>query len=116
MHVLWFTDSTKVWHYLEQDHSVTGFEEPGSYVREIIYSASIQQVIALIDITVGCKQHINLKCFGAHFHSESNEIHHWWQNRDGDVMYNWGAPTGTDGCDCSTQNGTVHMKWLFTFH
>ena len=112
--MLWFTGSTQVWHNLEEDHYVSGYEEPGSYVKNITYSTSLQQVIALIDNAIGCKQHINMKCLNSGIHDE--QIHHsWWQNRDGDNMYNWGAPMGTDGCDCSTRNGKVDIQISLLF-
>ena len=93
-------------HDLEQEHYVSEYEDPGSYIKEITYSASLQQIIALIDNSINCKQHIEIKCKNAGF-SYPYSNHHWWQNRGGGIMYNWGAPTGTVGCDCSTWNGTV---------
>ena len=91
-------------HNLEEDHYVSGYEDPGSYIKEITYSASLQQIVALIDNSTECKQRIEIQCKNASF-DYPNTNHHWWQNRDGGVMYNWGAPNGTVGCDCSIRNG-----------
>ena len=97
-------------HNFEQDHRVVGYEAPGNYIKEIIYSAPLQQMIALIDNSIDCKQYIEIKCKQASF--GITYINHWWQNRNGTKMYNWGAPTGTVGCDCSTRSGINGM--LFT--
>ena len=101
------TGSTNVQHNLEQKHYVTGYEYPGSYVAYITYLASLKHVIALIENSIDCKQHIEIECFNAEFKYAYKNPHHWWKNRNGSVMYNWGSPTGTYGCDCSTRNGTV---------
>ena len=105
--LLLFTGSTQVWHNLEQDHYVTGHEDPGSYVKNITYSTSLEQVIALVDNSISCKQYIRLKCFGSLFRGLQGEHrwYHWWQNRHSNKMYNWGAPKGTEGCACSTRKG-----------
>ena len=102
---------THVWHNLEQHHLVEGHEEAGSYMKVITYSASIQQIIALIDNSIMCKQHIRLKCYGSALKDDIGEWYYWWQNRHGITMYNWGSPKGTYGCDCSTRNGMIrHFK------
>ena len=101
-------------HNLELDYDVPAFDPPGSYIKEIIYSASLQQIIVLIDNSIDCKQHIEIKCKDATFgytYTSPSDWHHWWQNRNGSKMFNWGAPTGIIGCECSSRNGTNGM-WL----
>ena len=104
-----FTGKTQVWHNLEQDHYISGYESPGSYVKGIAYSASLQQVIALVNVSINCTQYIRINCFNAKSKYGSNGWHHWWENRHGSKMYNWGSPKGTEGCSCSigTQNGKI---------
>ena len=86
---------------MEEYHYVKGHED--YYVKEITYSASLQQMIALIDNSNRCEQYIRLDCYDSAF-KNGFIWNHWWQNRHGDEMHNWGSPKGTDGCDCSIGN------------
>ena len=89
---------------MEQAHLVKGYELAG-YVKEITYSASLYQVVALVDISINCKQHIELMCYGLVDGNEKSDLMYWWENRYRVIMNNWGSPKGTNGCDCSTRNG-----------
>ncbi|XP_072025121.1 contactin-associated protein 1-like [Amphiura filiformis] len=92
---------TQVHHDLEPNHHVNGPEDPGSYVRSITYIyTSLEQIVGLIRISADCRQFIEIKCYGSTFHS-GIKLHHYWLDRTGMLMSNWGSPTGTNGCGCS---------------
>ncbi|XP_072033326.1 uncharacterized protein [Amphiura filiformis] len=42
----------------------SGFETPGSYIKEIVYQASILQITAIIDASTHCEQYIHYECYG----------------------------------------------------
>ena len=95
---------------MEQNHTVTGIESPA--LKYITYSRPLAQVIGIIDISVDCKQYIKIYCKHSKFGYNNNMDdvkYHWWQNRNKEKMLNWGAPTGTVGCHCSTQNSKIRF-------
>lgn len=53
---------TKLHHRSEEDTTVDGFQEPGSFVQNIIYDAEAEQIEALINRSSSCWQHISYMC------------------------------------------------------
>ncbi|XP_072034746.1 contactin-associated protein-like 3B [Amphiura filiformis] len=98
--------TTIIGHNSEDDiETPSGFETHGSYIKEIVYQASIPQITALIEISTHCEQYIKYECYETAF-IYGAVWNVWWVSRDGDNMYNWGSvPTGTSACSCSLQSG-----------
>ncbi len=60
------TSVTIVHHDSEQPTVVNGYQEPGSYVRPIKYTATIrEQFDELVARTTYCEQYIKYKCFNS---------------------------------------------------
>jgi len=95
-----FTNSpvtTEIGHDSEGEVRVKGFENAKSYSRNINYPVSIQQIVALIDHSDTCKQHINYKCFGSLLLKSGKAA---WYNRNGQEMSYWGGSTTSGHCAC----------------
>ncbi|XP_012235285.2 neurexin-4 isoform X1 [Linepithema humile] len=105
-----FTDDrvmTVLHHSNEQVTPVDGFEEPGSFIQEINYDADFDQIEALLNRSISCRQRINYACKhsklfnspvsqGDHFRPNS-----WWVSRNNQKMDYWGgALPGSRKCEC----------------
>lgn len=53
---------TVLHHSSEQVTPVDGFEEPGSFIQEIKYNADLDQIEALLNRSINCRQRINYAC------------------------------------------------------
>ncbi|XP_038061795.1 eukaryotic translation initiation factor 4 gamma-like [Patiria miniata] len=60
------------------------------YDVTIAYYANANQTKALIDISSGCRQHLNAECRNAHLWMGETQLA-WWVARDGTRMPNWGG-------------------------
>lgn len=49
-------------HSSEQETPVDGFEEPGSFIQDIVYDADFDQIEALLNRSINCMQYITYKC------------------------------------------------------
>ena len=77
---------TVIGHDSESRTLVKGFEDPGSYLRDIQYTeASLLQLASLTNVSTHCEQFIKYECFGS-LMFEGN--HAWWVSRDsGNMTY-----------------------------
>ncbi|XP_060526188.1 neurexin-4 isoform X1 [Cylas formicarius] len=97
---------------------VDGFQEPGSFVQDIQYEASDDQMAALINRSSTCLQHIQYACKEARlFNSPSEEFHFqpysWWVSSKNQKMDYWGgALPGSRKCECGIMGTCVDpTKW-----
>ena len=80
-----------------------GFEEPGSYSRKVKYNISMEQVVAIIELSQKCEQFIKYECYnsGFYFGGKYGGPTSWWMSRDGAKMTYWGgALPGSSKCKC----------------
>ena len=105
---------TAVGHDSEATTRVHGWEQKGSYRRDVNYvNASIAQIKGLIDHSQECQQFVKYKCkhsiitdFTA---SGAMDFFAWWVSRDGQKMTYWGGvSSGTLGCACSVNNNCAN--------
>ncbi|XP_064644863.1 neurexin-4-like isoform X1 [Lineus longissimus] len=107
---------TKVSHRYMEEMLVDGFDDPGSYRREIIYDADVDQLTAMIERASKCQQSINYKCRAARLLAQPPSPFDrirgfgWWVSRTKQPMYYWGgAAPGTYKCACGV-SGTCDGK------
>ncbi|XP_031553550.1 peroxidasin homolog [Actinia tenebrosa] len=88
---------TVISHDSEQRTLVRGYESPGSYSRNVVYSGVItSQLASLTRVSTRCEQYIIYKCFNSVLRGFG-----WWSSREGAKMVNWGGvPTGVKKCAC----------------
>lgn len=98
--------------------SVDGFQEPGSFVQDIHYDASDDQINALVNRSSGCRQHLQYACKNARlFNSPSDEMNFnpfsWWVSRHNQNMDYWGgALPNSRKCECGIMGSCVDKtKW-----
>ena len=73
---------TVISHDSENRTLVDGFEDPGSYSREIQYTeASLLQLASLANVSTHCEQFIKYECFGLVMFW-GNYTYSWWVSRD----------------------------------
>ena len=90
---------TVISHDSENRTRVKGYENPGSYSRDIHYTgASLSQLASLTAVSVHCKQFIMSECL----HSEMyrDQVWNWWVSRDSSKMTYWGGASVNYKCAC----------------
>ncbi|XP_043250778.1 neurexin-4 isoform X2 [Colletes gigas] len=106
-------------HNNERITPVDGFQEPGSFVQDIIYDADMDQIEALLNRSTNCRQRISYECIhsklfnspvpqGDYFRPNS-----WWVSRSNQKMDYWGgALPGSRKCECGILGNCVDpTKW-----
>ena len=85
-------------------------EEGTQLIRNLDYGkVSLEQIQALIDASVFCKQYLKLDCYNYEiWDGETSRT--WWMNKDLEKRDNWGTDTGVTGCACSTTNGKTEIR------
>ncbi|XP_064594700.1 neurexin-4-like isoform X2 [Liolophura sinensis] len=91
---------------------IDGFQEPGSYRRDIEYKVEIEAAIAIINRAKTCCQFVSYKCVNSTLMASppgSSKPYGWWVGRNNAPHYYWGgAPPESRNCSCSTtQAGCV---------
>ena len=117
---------TVISHGSEARTRVKGYEERGSYVRNVHYTVtgltSVSQLAFLADVSTHCEQFIKYECRDTLlFRGDTG----WWVSRTGAKMTYWGGATPADhnkcacgvsspnscadpafGCNCDKNDGT----------
>ncbi|XP_053986437.1 neurexin-4 isoform X1 [Hylaeus anthracinus] len=106
-------------HNNERAMPVDGFQEPGTFVQDIIYDADMNQIEALLNRSTNCRQRISYECIhsklfnspvpqGDYFRPNS-----WWVSRHNQKMDYWGgALPGSRKCECGILGNCVDpTKW-----
>ena len=90
---------TVISHDSENRTLVDGFEEAGSYSRDIIYTeVDILQLVSLTNVSTHCEQFIKYECINSLMFKGN---HAWWVSRDSASMTYWGgAKPGSGKCAC----------------
>ena len=93
---------TVIGHNSESRTKVDGYGAPGSYMRNINYDNTIEQIVALINQSTSCEQFIKYEC------DDSQLLKHgssWWVSRQGNRMNYWGGAAVDSGmCACGMNN------------
>ena len=93
---------TVISHDTENQTMVNGYEEPGSYVRDIRYSgATIPQLAGLLDVSAHCEQFIKYECHNSLLLYPGDGPYGWWMSRDLAKMTYWGGATPADSYKCA---------------
>ena len=90
-----------------------GYEDTGSYRRNITYDISMEQIVAIINQSQRCEQFIKYECLraGLWFDHNSN-ADSWWVSRHGEKMSYWGgAEPGSKSCACGMTNTCISQSW-----
>ena len=95
---------TLISHDSESRTFVSGYENPGSYSRDIHYTgASLSQLASLTRVSSQCEQFIKYECHDSGFWFD-NPVG-WWVSRDSAKMTYWGgASPGSGKCACGMTN------------
>lgn len=105
---------TAVSHDSEARTHVKGFENPGSYHRDVHYiGCSLNQIKGLTEISENCQQFIKYECQGSMLRggSQNNpKMIAWWVSRDGDDMTYWGE--AAEGCTCGMNRSCSNCQKL----
>ncbi|XP_017763103.1 PREDICTED: neurexin-4 isoform X1 [Eufriesea mexicana] len=106
-------------HNNERMTPVDGFQEPGSFVQDIIYDADMDQIEAFLNRSTNCRQRISYEC--AHsklFNSpvpqaDNFRPNSWWVSRNNQKMDYWGgALPGSRKCECGILGNCADpTKW-----
>jgi len=93
---------TIISHDSENRALVDGYEEAGSYKRDIIYTgASLSQLASLTTVSSHCEQFIKYECHGSVLWLFCSKPDAWWVSRDSAKMRYWGgASPGSGKCAC----------------
>ena len=110
--------ATVLQHANQQTTSVDGFQEPGSFKQDIYYDANHDQIEALLNMSISCRQSIQYDCRSSRlFNSPSDEVNYqpfsWWVSRQNQVMDYWGgALPGSRKCQCGILGNCIDpTKW-----
>ncbi|KAL7638819.1 UNVERIFIED_CONTAM: hypothetical protein RMT77_010353 [Armadillidium vulgare] len=88
--------------------TVDGFEERGSYIQDIMYDASIQQIEVFLNRSAQCRQRLYFECirtklFNSPYLDPNSEFvpNSWWVSRQNQMMDYWGGSLpGSRKCEC----------------
>ena len=96
---------TVISHDSENRTSVNGYEDMGSYSRDVHYTgASLSQLASLTRVSSHCEQFIKYECHHSVF-VYKNQRFGWWVSRDATKMTYWGgASPGSGKCACGMTN------------
>ena len=98
---------TVISHDSEARMVVNGFENPGSYVRNVLYlGAGSAQLAGLTNVSANCKQFIKYECKKSRLFYPVGSPRGWWVSRDLTAMTYWGGATSSDNykCACGLSN------------
>ena len=101
---------TVIGHDSEDKLLVNGYEDPGSYLRNVHYLGEgltgIEQLAGLLNESAHCEQFIKYDCLNSLLFYPSNNPHGWWVSRNLVAMTYWGGATSADYymCACGLNN------------
>ena len=107
---------TVIGHDSEARTLVDGYEGPGSYVKNITYTATgltgVAQLAGLADVSAHCEQFIKYECYGALLFRDGEC---WWVSRDNEKMIYWGGARPDDykkcACGVTSPNSCVDPNY-----
>ena len=101
---------TVISHDSENRTCVDGFEDPGSYSRDIHYAgASLSQLAGLTRVSSHCEQFIQYECRHSRMFEKGFA---WWVSRNSTKMMYWGgASPGSGNCACGMTNSCANSSY-----
>lgn len=100
-------------HTSEGSQMVRGYQEPGSYIRDLKYDASFDQIVTMVNRSYICKQSLRYECYNARLLnspysgapgvglSSDFKPFSWWVSRNNQQMDYWGGSlAGSRKCAC----------------
>ncbi len=101
---------TVISHDSESRTHVQGYEDPGSYSRDIHYTgASLSQLASLTSVSSNCEQFIKYDCHDSMIFRLG---HAWWVSRDSNKMTYWGGASPDSGkCACGMTNSCADPRY-----
>ncbi|KAI8503743.1 hypothetical protein Bbelb_187140 [Branchiostoma belcheri] len=106
------TAITLIGHDSEARTRVKGFENPGSYSKDVTYWNSMERVRAVVEQSSFCKQHIKYECYNSVLWDDHDQWdrYAWWVTWDGRQADYWGgASPGSGKCACG-QTGACYGR------
>lgn len=106
---------TVVGHDSENKTLVSGYENRGSYVRNVSYlgdGLSVQQLANLADLSAHCWQFIKYACLRSKLLNNGKPFG-WWLSRNQAAMTYWGGATPDDSykCACGVNNSCANATY-----
>ena len=99
---------TEIGHDSETRMLVDGYENPGSYVRNIKYGISMQDIVTIMNQFKNCEQLIKYECYDSLLRGQSTYGTGWWVSRQGTQMNYWGGAAVNSGkCACGMNKTCV---------
>ena len=98
---------TVIGHDSEARMHVNGYEESGSYIRDVNYqgddNTSFAQMAFIADVSTHCEQLIKYECYSS---ALLFGLDGWWVSRSSTKMTYWGGATPADSqkCACGVTN------------
>ena len=101
---------TVISHDSESRTFVSGYENRGSYSRDIRYTgASLSQLASLTRVSSQCEQFIKYECHASVIFRWASA---WWVSRDSAKMTYWGgASPGSGKCACGMANSCADSRY-----
>ena len=97
---------TVIGHDSESRTKVDGYGAPGSYLRNIKYDNTMEQIVAVIDKSAYCEQFIKYECDDSRLLKDGTS---WWVSRQGNRMNYWGGAAVDSGkCACGMTNSCAY--------
>ncbi|CAB4032821.1 Hypothetical predicted protein [Paramuricea clavata] len=95
---------TEIGHDSESRTRVSGYDNPGSYKRNIKYGISMQNIVTILNQSKNCEQFIKYECYQSALRGQST-YYGWWVSRQGTQMNYWGgAAVNSVKCACGMTN------------
>ena len=102
---------TVISHDSESRTLVDGYEEAGSYSRDIHYTgASLSQLASLTTVSSYCEQFIKYECYSSGFWFSDSNPDGWWVSRDSAKMTYWGGASVSGKCACGMTNSCADPR------
>ena len=103
---------TVISHNSESRTYVNGYEDPGSYSRDIRYTgASLSQLASLTRVSSHCEQFIKYECYDSVLWLSSSSPYGWWVSRDSTKMTYWGGASVSGKCACGMTNSCADSRY-----
>jgi hypothetical protein len=97
-------------HDTEAKTHVTGFEPPGSYVRNVTYETPVARIQEVMALSSTVKQYLLKDCKGSLINNGGGDWYCWWQDPAGDKETGW--PGGTAACDINDPVWRQSGGWI----
>ncbi|CAG0886204.1 unnamed protein product [Darwinula stevensoni] len=98
---------------MKENTEIDRCDDPGCYVRNITYEASLKQMVSLIDQSQTCDQYIRYGCLSAALSTGGATQYAWWVDRHGQPQYYWhGWNSAVHVCKCGRIDDCIDNNLL----